>query len=164
MNRARATSVGIAAALALVLGACTPQAPQPPQPPVGSWQDQMVASINSFRAAEGLPPLTRCATLDVAAQNHSQDQANRNTMSHIGGDGSTMVTRADRAGYTGWRSLAENVAYGQGDVTTVMRAWMNSPGHRANILGGSTHVGVGLARSSNGTPYWTQDYGSGGRC
>lgn len=164
MNRARAISVGIVAALALVLGACTPQAPQAPQPPVSSWQDQMVASVNSYRAAAGLPPLTRCPTLDAAAQSHSQDQANRNTMSHTGGDGSNITIRANRAGYTGWTGLAENVAYGQGDVNTVITAWTNSAGHRANILGAYTHVGVGLAGSSNGTPYWTQDFGSGGRC
>ena len=64
-----------------------------------------------------------------------------------------------------WSNLGENVAYGYGSVAAVMSAWMNSSGHRANILSSSfAHVGVGRADASNGTPYWTQDFGRGGTC
>ena len=76
-----------------------------------------------------------------------------------------MVQRAVGAGYVGWRALSENVAAGQPDVGRVMSAWMGSTGHRANVLSRSVeHLGVGMARSASGTPYWTQVYGAAGRC
>lgn len=54
------------------------------------------------------------------------------------------------------RSAAENVAYGYGTPAAVMAGWMNSDGHRRNILSSNTHIGVGLAYGANGRPYWTQ--------
>jgi len=76
-----------------------------------------------------------------------------------------MVTRAERAGYSGWMALGENVAYGYGSVESVMAGWMNSSGHRANILNANfTHVGLGRATAANGTLYWTQVFGRSGRC
>ena len=93
--------------------------------------------------------------LNQAAQLHSQDQAARKTMSHVGSDGSRAGDRITRAGYA-WRSWGENVAAGYGTAESVMAAWMNSPGHRANILSGNTEIGLGLAYASNGVPYWTQ--------
>lgn len=160
MTRNRTVAAAFVGGLVLLLGACTPA----PSIPTTPWQDQMVASINAERAAAGHAPLTRCATLDVAAQRHSEDQAARSTMTHTGSDGSGIGDRATSAGYRGWTALAENVAAGQSDVPSVMSAWMASSGHRTNILGGYAHVGVGLARSANGTPYWTQDFGTGGDC
>lgn len=125
----------------------------------------MLAAINAARAAAGAPPLAPCATLQAAAANHSADQAANSTMSHTGSDGSTMVQRAERAGYLGWTALAENVAAGYPDVASVMTGWMGSSGHRANILNGSyTHVGVGRAASGGGTLYWTQNLGRSGSC
>ena len=62
--------------------------------------------------AVGAAPLTFCANLMTAAQRHSEDQAAHSTMSHTGSNGSTMVQRAEAAGYRGWTSLAENVAAG----------------------------------------------------
>ena len=76
-------------------------------------------------------------------------------MSHTGSDGSTMVQRIDRVGFP-WRSVAENVAYGYASAAAVMTGWMNSSGHRRNILSSNTHIGVGLAYGSDGLPYWTQ--------
>jgi len=130
-----------------------------------TWQAQMLASINANRAAAGQAPLTRCGSLDRAAQAHTQDQAATNTMTHTGSDGSTIGPRANRAGYVGWTSLGENVAVGYTTVDAVMTGWMNSAGHRANLLnGGYTHVGVGLAYSASGRAYWTQDFGASGTC
>ena len=125
----------------------------------------MLQRINAERATAGVGALSACGTLRAAAVAHSADQAAHSSMSHTGSDGSTMVQRAERAGYTGWMSLGENVAYGYGTVDAVMTAWMNSPGHRANLLNGSfTHVGLGQAAAGNGTLYWTQDFGRSGRC
>lgn len=125
----------------------------------------MLASVNAQRAAVGAAPLRSCGTLDVAAQRHSEDQASRATMSHTGSDGSDIGARAGRAGYLGWNALGENVAYGYASVSSVMDGWMNSSGHRANIVSSTfTHVGFGRAQSASGTWYWTQDFGRGGTC
>ena len=125
----------------------------------------MLVAVNAERAAAGVGPLSGCATLERAAQDHSVDQAARRTMSHVGGDGSTLSTRVQRAGYIGWTGIAENVAVGYGSVGAVMTGWMNSSGHRANLLNSSyVHIGVGQAADGSGTLYWTQDFGRGGSC
>eukprot|EP00644_Phytophthora_capsici_P001724 jgi/Phyca11/15545/fgenesh1_pg.PHYCAscaffold_14_\ len=98
-----------------------------------------------------------------AAQCHSDDQAKNNFMAHDGSDGSTMSKRVTDAGYQ-WNAVAENVAAGQVDVDAVMESWMNSPGHRANILGADyTMFGTAYAYNADSTykHYWTQDFGAG---
>ena len=76
-------------------------------------------------------------------------------MSHTGSDGSNPGDRIARAGYR-FSAWAENVAMGYPDAASVMDGWMNSPGHRANILSGNvTEIGVGLAYAADGAPYWT---------
>jgi len=125
----------------------------------------MLASVNAQRAQAGVGALSLCGTLTTAAQRHSEDQAAHNSMTHTGSDGSTLGTRAGRAGYNGWTALGENVAYGYTGVDSVMTGWMNSSGHRANILSSTyTHVGFGRATSGSGTEYWTQDFGRSGAC
>jgi uncharacterized protein YkwD len=111
--------------------------------------------VNAERSRRGLAPMKMNSKLNQAAQLHSQDQAARQTMSHVGSDGSRGGERISRTGYV-WRSWGENVAAGYGTAESVMAAWMNSPGHRANILSGNTEIGLGLAFASNGVPYWTQ--------
>lgn len=164
MTRTRSAALGLACALALVLGACGAQPSASTAAQATGWQADMLAQVNANRANAGLAPVALCGTLGAAAQGHSQDQANTLVMSHTGSDGSTLTVRVNRAGYAGWRGIAENVAAGQPDVGSVVSAWMNSSGHRANILGGYTHVGFGQARGSNGAIYWTQDFGINGRC
>ncbi len=84
-------------------------------------------------------------------------------MSHTGGDGSTMSQRVERAGYVGWMRLGENVAAGYPTIAAVMMGWMNSPGHRQNLLDARfVHLGVG--QTTNGSIYWTQDFGTSGTC
>ncbi|MGI9577248.1 MAG: CAP domain-containing protein [Microthrixaceae bacterium] len=124
----------------------------------------MLASLNAERAAVGVAPLAACGSLNQAAQAHSADQAAHNKMSHTGSNGSTPWARMHQAGYY-YNAAAENVAAGQRSVTSVMSAWMNSSGHRSNIRNSAyAHVGVGLAYSAGGTPYWTQKFGRGGAC
>jgi uncharacterized protein YkwD len=130
-----------------------------------AWVEEMLARINAERAAVGAAPVQLCANLMEAAQAHSQDQAARSVMSHTGSDGSTMVQRAERAGYVRWTALAENVAAGYTSVTSVMSGWMGSTGHRTNLLSTSyQHVGLGRAASGSGALYWTQDFGRSGSC
>lgn len=118
---------------------------------------------NAERAKAGCPKLKMNDALTRAAQRHSRDMARHNYVGHVGSDGSTMVTRAQAAGYTGFSALAENVAAGQKSASAVVKSWMKSPGHRANILNCSLkHLGVGYVKKSgtqHGT-YWTQDFGA----
>ncbi|MBW4705374.1 CAP domain-containing protein [Micromonospora sp. RL09-050-HVF-A] len=122
----------------------------------GSQVQQVVDLVNAERAKAGCAAVTVDAKLTLAAQQHSQDQADHKNMTHTGSDGSDAGQRLDRAGYT-WRTYGENVAWNQQTPAAVMDAWMNSSGHRANILNCAfTEIGVGVA-DSNG-PYWTQDF------
>jgi len=119
---------------------------------------QVVDLVNQERAKAGCKAVTVDDKLTLAAQRHSQDQADHQTMTHDGSDGSDVGERLDRVGYA-WRAYGENVAWNQQSPAAVMDAWMNSSGHRANILNCSfTQIGVGVARSNG--PYWTQDFGT----
>ncbi|MFF3865373.1 CAP domain-containing protein [Micromonospora sp. NPDC001898] len=125
---------------------------------VSSQARQVVDLVNAERAKAGCGALKINSKLTGAAQAHSQDQADHRKMSHDGSDGSNVGKRLDRVGYV-WRAYGENVAWNQQTPAAVMDAWMNSSGHRANILNCSfTEIGVGVA-TSNG-PYWTQDFGT----
>ncbi|WP_432904489.1 CAP domain-containing protein [Micromonospora matsumotoense] len=122
----------------------------------GSQAQQVVDLVNAERAKAGCAAVTVDDKLTLAAQQHSQDQADHKSMTHTGSDGSNAGQRLDRAGYS-WRTYGENVAWNQQTPAAVMNAWMNSSGHRANILNCAfTEIGVGVA-SSNG-PYWTQNF------
>ncbi|RQW97576.1 CAP domain-containing protein [Micromonospora inaquosa] len=121
---------------------------------VSAQAREVVDLVNAERAKAGCKALSIDDKLMTAAQRHSQDQADHQNMSHTGSDGSNAGTRLDRVGYA-WRTYGENVAWNQKTPAAVMDAWMNSSGHRANILNCAfTEIGVGIA-SSNG-PYWTQ--------
>ncbi|ASW53993.1 CAP domain-containing protein [Plantactinospora sp. KBS50] len=124
-----------------------------------SEEQQVIALVNQERAKAGCGNLVADSALMTAARLHSQDQAAHNNMSHNGSDGSTFDQRINRAGYSG-RTLGENVAYGYPTPAAVMDGWMNSEGHRANILNCSfKDIGVGIARGSDKALYWTQDFG-----
>ncbi|WP_416985777.1 CAP domain-containing protein [Streptomyces sp. T028] len=117
----------------------------------------MLALVNAERAKAGCSPLTENAKLAKAAQDHSQDMADHKNMSHTGSDGSSMTDRLSRVGYE-FRSAGENVAAGYNSPESVMDGWMNSSGHKANILNcGFKEIGIGLAQPGY---YWTQDFGS----
>jgi uncharacterized protein YkwD len=121
-------------------------------------EDEVATLTNRERAKAGCGALRVDARLHAAARGHSEDMARHNTMSHTGSDGSSPWDRAERAGYT--QPMAENVAAGYRTAADVVRGWMNSDGHRANILNCEAKaIGVGLAYSKDGTPYWTQLFG-----
>jgi len=119
--------------------------------------NEMLNSLNSIRRAAGQPPVALHNLLTRAAQQHSDDMARNQFMSHSGSDGSSMGDRINRAGYR-FRAAAENVAAGQRDVAGVMRSWTNSNGHYRNMIGSYTHVGFGMARGSDGVRRWTQKF------
>lgn len=124
-----------------------------------SREAQVVEIVNRERAANGCGSVSINSRLAEAARLHSEDQAVHDKMSHDGSDGSLFVDRARRAGYTS--PMSENVAMGYASPTAVMDGWMNSQGHRTNILNcGAKAIGVGIAANSAGRLYWTQVFGT----
>ncbi|WP_329389335.1 CAP domain-containing protein [Streptomyces sp. NBC_01351] len=122
-------------------------------------ESAVLALVNKERAAAGCGPLTANAKLSAAARAYSDTMAASGVMSHTGPDGSTMTTRVEAAGY-GWSRLGENIARGQADADAVMNAWMNSPGHKANILNCAfREIGIGVHKGDGG-PWWTQNFGT----
>ncbi|MDG6102706.1 CAP domain-containing protein [Dactylosporangium aurantiacum] len=139
----------------------TPPAKPKTTAPAGnlSYEEQVLAITNVERAKAGCKPLAYNAKLATAARKHSQDMATNDYFSHTSQDGTSFATRITNAGYK-WSGAAENIAKGQRTPADVMNAWMNSAGHRANILNcGLKDLGVGLAYQGK-TPIWTQDFGS----
>ncbi|MDP5315788.1 sigma-70 family RNA polymerase sigma factor [Streptomyces poriferorum] len=129
-------------------------------PPVSvSTTAQVVSLVNKERAAAGCGGLTEDSQLTDAAQRHSDDMAARDFFEHTNPDGADPGQRVTDAGYR-WSTYGENIARGQQTPESVMESWMNSPGHRANILNCSfKNIGIGIHKGSGG-PWWTQDFGA----
>jgi uncharacterized protein YkwD len=125
-------------------------------------EEAVLALVNTARTGAGCASVSVDLRLATAARAHSADMAARNYFAHNTPEGKTPGDRVRAAGY-GWSAVGENIAAGQPDAATVMRDWMDSPGHRANILNcGYRDIGIGLARNGAGKPYWTQDFGTPG--
>ncbi|MCA1217571.1 CAP domain-containing protein [Streptomyces sp. 8L] len=121
---------------------------------------EVARRTDAERAAAGLGPLAPDPLLARAAQDHSADMAARDFYSHTDPDGREPWDRARAAGAR-HRGVGENIACGQRSAAEVVEGWMNSPGHRANILRPSfTHLGVGYATGSRAGTYWTQLFGT----
>ncbi|CRK58656.1 hypothetical protein [Alloactinosynnema sp. L-07] len=124
-------------------------------PPNTSAAGQVQSLVNIQRAQRGCAPVTLDSRLNRAAQDHSDDMSRNGYFSHTSLDGRSFVDRAEDAGYPS--AGAENIARGQSSAQQVMNAWMNSSGHRANILNCSMRtMGLGLATRGY---YWTQMFG-----
>jgi uncharacterized protein YkwD len=122
-------------------------------------QSAILAGTNAQRVAHGCAPLRLDANLAKAARGQSAYMAKSGSFSHIGSAGSTFDARIKATGYTA--PLSENIAWGYRTGADVVTAWMNSAGHRANILNCKAKaVGVGAVIAANGNPYYTEDFGS----
>ncbi|MFH8992425.1 CAP domain-containing protein [Streptomyces sp. NPDC017940] len=137
--------------------------PKPPpvtRPPVSgetAAEAEVLTLVNEERAEAGCRPVRADTALADLAGAFSADMATRDFFAHTDPDGATPWDRAEKAGIAGLGG--ENIARGQVDARSVMAAWMDSPGHRANILNCDyTTMGVG-AHFAPGGPWWTQDFG-----
>ncbi|MBO5743328.1 MAG: SafA/ExsA family spore coat assembly protein [Clostridia bacterium] len=120
---------------------------------VSSFEAEVVRLVNIERSKNGLKPLTHDWELSRVARYKSQDMKNKNYFAH---ESPTYGSPFDmmRSFGISYRSAGENIAKGQTTPQKVVTAWMNSQGHRANILNKNyTHIGVGYVASGN---YWTQ--------
>ncbi len=121
---------------------------------------EVLTLTNQERAKLGLSPLTWNDTLAGIGANHCQDMIDRNYFAHESPEGQGPSDRADAAGYH-WTWIGENIAEGYSTASEVMTGWMNSPGHKANILRPQfTELGVGIRQAGNGQLYWAQEFGT----
>jgi len=145
-----------------VTGVWSRKAPRP-TPVRGTAADlaalEVLRLVNVERARVGCSAVRWEARLATAARLHSEDMARQNYFSHTSLDGRTPWDRIRAQGYT--YGSAENIAAGFSTPATVMVAWMNSPGHRTNILNCTNKaLGVGSGKGGDYGIYWTQDFGS----
>ena len=113
---------------------------------------------NQARANSGLPALRFDPRLCRAARLHSANMARYNSMSHYL-DGRSHQNRTAEAGYPSG-TVAENICYSQYNPEAAINTWLNSSGHRANMLSYSyADLGVGIGYNVNGVPYYTQVFG-----
>ncbi|RGA05746.1 CAP domain-containing protein [Microbispora triticiradicis] len=119
-------------------------------------ENEVVRLTNVERAKAGCGPLKHDARLRTAAYGHSADMSAQKYFDHTSKDGRSFADRIKAAGYS-FRAAAENIAMGYPSAQAVVQGWMNSSGHRQNILNCTyTDIGVGYVASGN---YWTQDFG-----
>jgi uncharacterized protein YkwD len=115
------------------------------------YDNELLTLTNAERQKYNLAPLTLSSQLGQAAQGHADDMANNNYFSHTGLNGSSVSDRVRATGYS-YRSVGENIAAGQRSPSDVIQGWMNSTGHRANILNsGYTQIGFGYSTQSSNT-------------
>lgn len=115
---------------------------------------QVVTLVNIERAKEGLSPLTVDARVQAAAMVRAKEC--ERLFSHTRPDGSSFATALKEQNVS-YRSAGENIAWGQQTPKEVVTAWMNSSGHRANIMNPNfTTIGAGYYENARGTDYWCQ--------
>ena len=121
-----------------------------------SFQKEVTRLVNVERSKRGLSELSFNTQLSNVATIKSQDMINKNYFDHTSptyGSPFDMMKQFNIS----YRTAGENIAMGQRTPAEVVNSWMNSSGHRANILNANfTDIGIGVAKSSNGTLYWTQ--------
>ncbi len=115
-----------------------------------SEADTIASLVNQARASAGLPGLIHNPAMDAVAQQWANQMGAANSMTH-NPDYSTQIP-------SGWSRAGENVAMGQPTPSAMHTAWMNSPGHRANILGDFTDIGIAFV-TVNGTTWGVEDFG-----
>jgi uncharacterized protein YkwD len=141
----------ITAPSAMAAQACSTASAAPAEASKRTIVRATLCSINAERSRHGLGALTLNRRLSAAATAHAADMDARNYFSHDSLDGGSFVDRIRRAGYlSGARSwkVGENLAWGSHERSTpgaITQSWMNSPGHRANILSSSfREIGIGV--------------------
>lgn len=123
---------------------------------IGAYQQQVVDLVNKERAAVGLPALKVNNKLASVAEKKAEDMRDRNYFSHTSPTYGSPFDMMRQFGVS-YSSAGENIAKGQKSPQSVMNGWMNSQGHKDNILNSSyTEIGVGYVTDSNGNTYWVQ--------
>lgn len=118
-------------------------------------------AVNDFRRAQSLVPLERRAELDAVARAHSRDMVRRGFFSHTAPEGGSWVDRLREAGVEGFTLSGENLGQTSRAPPTreILEGWKRSPDHRRNLTARPVNAtGIGVARASDGTLFYTQLY------
>ncbi|GAA0628094.1 hypothetical protein GCM10009547_34650 [Sporichthya brevicatena] len=121
----------------------------------GQLRKEIVAAVNAARAKQGCKPVKVAPKLTAAAQRHADDMARTTLFSHTSADGRSWIARIRKTGFK--KPGGENIARGYPSTERVMTGWLNSPGHRANILNCRFRA-IGVGHNATGN-YWVQDFG-----
>lgn len=133
----------------------TPTQPSSNATDVNAFEQEVVKLTNAERTKAGLAPLQTDTKLMAAAREKSQDMQSNNYFSHTSPTFGSPFDRMKALGIS-YKSAGENIAKGQRTPQEVVQAWMDSPGHRANILNADfTHIGVGFVKTGY---HWTQQF------
>lgn len=122
-------------------------------PAMAAGEDTILSLVNQARAAEGLGPLKKNTAMDTVATKWANQMATNQAMTHNPNYSSQMPA--------GWTRAGENVARGYATPEAVHTAWMNSPGHRANIMGDFTDIGISFI-TAKGSTWAVQNFGKYG--
>jgi uncharacterized YkwD family protein/spore coat assembly protein SafA len=139
----------------------TPSTPSNPSTPSGSTditslENEVVRLVNVERAKAGVPAITQNSEVGRVARIKSEDFVKNNYFSHTSPTYGSPFDMLKSFGIT-FTAAGENIASGQKTAADVMNSWMNSSGHKANILNSTYNkIGVGVAKDSSGSIYWTQ--------
>ena len=115
--------------------------------------ESVLTAVNAARAKAGCAPLRVNRKLEAAAQAHARAMAEQNFFSHSGKDGSRLPGRVAKQGYS-YRSAAENIAAGQETAREVVASWLQSSGHRKNILDcGMSETGIAVVHQPDDRPF-----------
>jgi uncharacterized protein YkwD len=127
---------------------------------VESLRLQVLDLVNFERTSRGLDPLTRDATLEAQANQYACEMIVYDFFAHENPvTGTSLVDRAQEFGYE-FQMIGENLAAGQRTPQQAMADWMDSPGHRANILEENfTEIGIGIRTGGSFGWYWVQEFG-----
>jgi uncharacterized protein YkwD len=168
MRAARVIPTALLAGLFLTLPGTLPGIGRLGGPPTAeaataaSAAEQMLTLVNAERRKAGCDAVRLDPRLTSAASKHSADMATNDYFSHTGRNGTGFATRMEAAGHS--TPLSENIAAGNSTAQATLTRWMDSAGHRRNILDCSAKdMGVGVATDPGSTYgiYWTQDFGRG---
>ncbi len=156
MSRKRFGLASLVVSTALALATAQARADEA----IDQVEAQVADLINAQRALAGLSQLGFDYRLNIVADQHSSDMAVNGCFQHDSCDGTDTFTRILTA-YPSGGAMGEIIAAGYNDAASVVDAWMNSPGHRDQILGGAYQAfGIGLVRGGSFGTYWTVDFGS----
>ncbi len=160
MPRRFAAALVLVFALASVVAAQEKKQPAKKDEVKLTKEEQAVIDLtNAERKAANLPPLKMNPKLMTAAREHAANMAKQEKSSHTL-DGKEPADRVKAAGYR-FRATGENIAWNQESPKEVLGDWMKSQGHRENILKKEyTEIGVAVAKSVKGEPYWVQVFGT----
>ena len=155
--------VAPAAPVAQASGRCRGAGARPGRASAGRLRSALLCLINQQRGRHGLSAFSAERRLARAASRHATDMGRRNYFAHVSPSGKSPASRARAAGWRG--GVGEILAWGCGTLATpraTVRAWLNSPPHRAIMLGGGHVAGVGLKHvggCSGGRAFWVVDVG-----